>query len=189
MRALLLGLVSFALSGCLVTSVNPITPLEQGVMDERILGTWVAEDEAEGEKGYLHIRRVGSTRQLEVSMETVRADGSSESELIFAHVSRLGKDYYVSVKSQEGESGPEVFMFVKYVITDDGALRVALMNQEPVEQAVGEGRLAGEIKRGKWTTDVLLTASSSQLAAFIEANDGVLFTEFESHRRVETPHD
>ncbi|MBS2024175.1 MAG: hypothetical protein JST92_17370 [Deltaproteobacteria bacterium] len=81
----------------------------------------------------------------------------------------------------DGAEVAEKYIFAKYEFGKDGALTLAIMEEEPVKAAIDAKKLAGTAGERA----LQLTASSEELAAFVQGADAkVLFRKFAVFRKI-----
>lgn len=179
------------LAGC-YESLHPISPPTAENVDERIFGTWHWK-EAGSEAGFMHI---GRSRQedkqpglLEIILiadvvDNGRRIGAVEAGKYTVHGSRVGSGRYLNIHSYDKKTGRVRYEFVKYVLVNDNELEYGTANATVLERHIREKTLKGEIRKAELGNDVLITASSEEIAKFIEKHDKELFTDFERVRRL-----
>ena len=90
----------------------------------------------------------------------------------------IGKNQYMNVRQsvpdelKTSERGKELelrdYFFVRYRISEKGILKIWIMMDDEVREAVKKGQLKGKIKKGDG--DVLITDTSENIIKFIEAD-------------------
>jgi hypothetical protein len=172
---LLLPFVLF-LSACIPDSRHPLPPPADGEGDDRLIGRWIAADE--GERGYAEVTSAGGGR-YHVRMVSFDDDGPDagtiDESAMDVVTTRIGGRWFMTVTSfsKPEEGGPEEsrYLIARYDITAQGEWLIYLMGWEPLAEDVRAGRVAGEVKPAEMWEDVLLTADSEALAAYIAAAD------------------
>ncbi len=177
-----LGAVLILLFACVPTSENPIT-LPGAKPDSALFGAWRGTLE-EGETIYLHFvpGKEGKLTAIliargEESSEP-RDDGWAAFSLVTAEIADT---HYMSAlfDYDDGEAvkgDTRGWHLLRYVIDDDGTLRMFQVDEEKLARAVEEKKLAGRVKRDQFSTDVRVTSSSEALVAFLRtANPKTLF--------------
>jgi hypothetical protein len=163
-----LMLVLLSLSGCYVTSKNPLpVKLE---MDKELLGAWREVDVKKGSSHYsgyiVFAEDKGGWLQIMI-MESYFEKG----ELYRGVCSEIAGEKYLNLKEVDFTEGgqraelEENYTLIHYRITKNNRLEMAEFKEELFIKAVKEGQLAGILSPdGK---DVTLTCTSEQLADFL----------------------
>lgn len=166
---MLLVPVLLLLSACIPDSKYPLPPPPDGKGDDRLIGRWVGVEE--DEKGYVDISSGGGGRYL---VRVVDKPDGEESRYEILTTSIRGR-WYMSIlpvgHAEDTLPKPQPYTIASYDISAEGILSIHLMSWKALAEDVRAGRVAGEVKSGKDWDDVLLTAESDALAAYIAAAD------------------
>lgn len=164
-RLLTAGALLAFLAGCLPGSVNPVTSPEAGLDAPELVGLW--RSTVEEDTLYIHVLR-GDGAALEVVAVTHAPDGSGSTDLYRAHVSAVGGRRYVNLRPAVAPTdGRAQYWIVGYEPGDDDALTLLFLSAETLAQAVSDGRLAGDTMEDSFGTNVRLTGSGQEIAAFL----------------------
>jgi hypothetical protein len=167
-------------------SHHPLSDPAQAKADTRLPGLWSGKT-PDGEAAFLYVvQRSGAL----VDLVLLGDDGDKGAAVLHydAFPTVLdGKGYLNlrrrSFKGEYGE-GPQVdseYIFARYQVSRDGTLTLAVMEDDPVEEAVKAGTLEGKIEDG----EVALSADSDHLADFVRRSDGAkLFRTVATFKRV-----
>lgn len=174
--------VALLLAGCIPESKHPLPPPADGKGDDRLIGRW--DPSEENEKGYIEIEAVGGGR-YRVRMFSLEGDGpdagKANEEEMDVLTTRIGGQWFMSVtdfaeqeKRNVNEPG---YLILRYDISAQGELLIHTMSREAVIADVHAGKVVGETDSAKMEGDIILTADSEALAAYIAAADPkLLFT-------------
>jgi hypothetical protein len=169
--AILLVSVLLLLSACIPESKYPLPAPADGKGDDRLIGRWVSVEE--DEKGYADIGRVdGGYYHVLIKDGPDDADAETEMDIV---TTLIGGQWYMTIiggeQTEDAGAKEPRYLIARYVLTAQGELTIQLMSSEAVAEDVRAGRVAGEVKPGEHRDDVLLTAESEALAAYIAAAD------------------
>lgn len=159
------------LSACIPDSRYPLPPPPDGKGDDRLIGRWVSEEE--NEKGYADVAPAGGG-YYHVLIKDGPDDTDAETEMDIVTTSIGGRWYMTMIgaeQTEEAGSKEPRYHIAHYDFTAQGELAIQLMSWEALAEDVRAGRVAGEVKPGEHWDDVLLTAGSEALAAYIAAAD------------------
>jgi hypothetical protein len=160
------------LSGCVVYSINPISPPGNQAVDQAILGYWqyyengkasddylVLEPHAQGVIGYM---LEGRNKEIDI-------------EHIVAHTSMVANKRILNVRLAS-DPHPNLYVFARYQVTPD-TLGYSTLEVEAVRKDIEAGTIAG-------TTNnlVLLTADRKELQNYFTSTDHFENTVTEFHR-------
>ena len=191
-RNLLLGLLPVLLPGCLPETRNPITPPEAAIEDDRLLGLWSAR--VEDEDIFLHVLRADNN-QLAILVVSHRPDGRGGIDNYQGHVSALGDRRFVNLRPVEDStvdnSNPDLgYLIIGYDWDGPDRLVARFLAEQPLVDAIAAGTLTGSVTDdgAGLGRDVMLTAESAQLAAYLTAGDpAVIFDETLTFERAPAP--
>lgn len=155
------------LSGCLV-SLQPLSSPAEAAPDPQLYGVWVAHDAGEN-LVYLHVGpgEKGMTKAMWVEHGK---DARIKVIEYSAFPSQLAGMTLLNVVSPADAMKPKGYDIMQYRIEDNHSLSLSLMSEAVVKQDIQDGKLKGKIKPGKFG-DTIITASASELRAYIEAAD------------------
>lgn len=172
-------LAVLVVAACVPTSEHPIRSGPPA--DKDIVGTWHGTLE-DGAAIYLHI-----LRRTDDQLGAILVIGSDEAEsrdewAAFRIVTaKVGEQRYMSalwdLNDGEPVKGREIgYHLLRYALEPDGSLAIHSVNEEKLLAAVRDGLLDGKIDKTDWNEEVRVTASSEQLAAYLQTIDpAVLF--------------
>jgi hypothetical protein len=187
MRNFAIAVIMLLLAACVAPSVNPITPLESGVPDNRLFGTWY--DPGQPNAVFLHIgaNRNGSGL-LFVVIDFKEDDKSMDYLACTGYTSRLDGNSYLNVQCDSADEDDH-YIFLKYVIENETMLKVFLMDASKIRDAIKSGELKGEVgEPGKIFLPPYITDESQNIAAYIKKHDRELFEEqFPTLYRLQIP--
>lgn len=166
------------LGGCLAESEQPIALADPAKPDARLWGTWLSEEE----DGYM-VAEVFATEdgKLQIALAEHDVEGIGKIDTYDAHVTQLPSGDYLNVKGPETEDG---YVFVKYKFDGTDQVSVWSMQNDPLVQAVKDGKLSGTTKFEGSDTDVRITASSEEWQAFLAKAPADLFGDVTVFKRV-----
>lgn len=182
-----LSLVLF-LGACVPESVHPLSDPERAKVDTRLTGLWSAiQDE---EEVFLHFvpRRDGWTEVVAISY---RDDRSAGDWMVFRMFpSKIDNKNYMNllfIAEPDKWENSKRFLMARYSISPVDVLSVWVMKSKSAARAVEAG-LPGRVKKGRYTDDVVITASPAEWQAFMrKVGNEELFSElFGSFKRM--PH-
>lgn len=163
-RQILAGLALVAatwLSGCIAESEHPIAPADPAKNDARLWGTWLSEEE----DGYM-VAEVFATEggTLQIAIAEHDVEGIGKIDTYEAHVTQLKSGDYLNVVVTGNEAG---YVIGKYQFDGTDKVSVWFPQNDQLEQAVKDKKLAGTITVEGGLTDVRITASSEEWQAFL----------------------
>lgn len=167
---ILLVPVLLLLSACIPDSKYPLPPPADGKGDDRLIGRWVSMEE--DEKGYADISSSGGGRYLVRIVDKPDRDEEARYEIL---TTAIGDRWYMSIlpvgRAEDTSPKTRPYMIAIYDISGEGILSIRLMSWEALAEDVRAGRVAGKVESGKDWDDVLLTAESEALSAYVAAAD------------------
>jgi len=173
------ALIALALAACVPTSEHPI--VSGPAADKDIVGTWHGTLE-DGAVVYLHVlRRTDDQLGMLLVIGSDEAESRDEWAAFRAVTAKIGDQRYMSalwdLNDGEPVKGREVgYHLMRYALEPDGSLSIHSVNEEKLVAAVRDGLLEGKIDKTDWNEEVRVTASSQQLAAYLQTIDpAVLF--------------
>jgi hypothetical protein len=189
-----------AIAGCVPPeSVNPLSDPATAKADPRLAGAFAAN--LDGGEAWLHFNpREGSAVVDVVLIGYDPRDGAMVLHYE-AFPTQIGKYGYLNLRAKKFEDMLETkyarspnYIFARYEIAKDGALTLSVMDDTPVEKAIGKGEIDGKISKAGETTDLgavtgngtFLTADSAKLAAWVaKSTDPKLFNTLGVFRKVD----
>lgn len=166
---MLLVPVLLLLSACIPESKYPLPAPADGKGDDRLIGRWVGVEE--DEKGYAEISSIGGGLYL-VRIVDKPDDNETRYEIL---TSVIRGRWYMSIRlvghAEDTVPKTSSYMIASYDISSQGILSIRLMRSETLAEDIRIGRIAGEVTPGENSDDVVLTADSEALAAYIAAAD------------------
>jgi hypothetical protein len=177
---LILGLIlaATAVAGCLPESEHPVAAADPARNDARLWGSWISNSE----DSYL-IAHVFATEKgtLQIALAEHGVEGLGEIETYDAHVTNLPSGDYLNVVVTGSEAG---YLIVKFQFEGTTALSVWFPDNEALEQAVKDGKLAGTTTVEGGLADARITATSEQWQAFLAKPPAGIFGEPVSFERI-----
>ncbi len=176
--AVILLLLALFLPACVPESESPISDPAKATVDKRLLGVWAGKMIGEKEDQYIHFVEAENsiTEVVLVTHQKKRGPGVSFYEM---YPTVIGKKQYMNVKSsvhddlktpeQVKEMESHGYFFTRYQITKKGILKIWIMMDEEVREAVKKGQLKGKIARGG-EGDVTITDTRENIIKYIEAD-------------------
>lgn len=175
--SIILLISSLILTACVPESENPISDPAKATVDKRLLGVWAGKMSGEKEDQYIHFVEAENsiTEVVLVSHQKKRGPGVSFYKM---YPTTIGKNQYMNVKSSVPDDlkSPEQvkkleshgYFFTRYRISEKGILKIWIMMDEEVSEAVKNGQLKGKIAKGDG--DVTITDTRENIIKFIEAD-------------------
>jgi len=166
------------LTGCLPQSKNPIAPPSQTFADRRLEGVWEQKAD-DGSRSYFHMaRRIDrGTPWLDVADVSHRDENKGLGFDGYTALSaKIGNERFLSFKNSRLTGSPTpagTFSFARYDFTWRGDLRIWLLSEDALAEAVRAGQLHGKVKGSGFSLDVKLTDSSARLAEFFSSPENV----------------
>jgi len=176
-----------ALASCVTDSVNPLCSPDAAKPDPRLLGIWYDAKDRQTtvftqEKGpWVHIV---STNLDDDPGKPDMVGHSADNYDAFPTV--IGTNTFLNVRVPQtsvdvGKKKPTYYL-VRYTISNDGILQMAMIPPDVSAKLVRDGRIKGEVREsntgGSKDTDVTFNDSSENLMKLIQASDvSQLFTQ------------
>jgi len=179
----LFAVVGLLLAGCFPESKNPLSSPATSRIDARIAGVYEQKKESEKQdSAYWHFHYRGAAAgqdqkpRVTTTIEIIGVSHPAESGLdgarYHAFATRLGGHDYLSFVEQKGGSAKkENYSFARYELNWRGDLHLWLLDTNSVAAAIKSGKLRGKVRTNQFGTDVLLTDTTANLAAFVAASD------------------
>lgn len=178
---LLLALTISLLTGCLPTSVHPLSSIENATPEERLAGTWYGKSGQD--QIFLHFVQ-GQGADLQIVEVDHEKKGTAHTTLYHAFPSEIGGNHYLNVR----EGDQEAYYFVRYQLKGN-VLNLSLMSEASVSKAIAAHKLAGKITGTDNSKEIKITDSTAHLSAFVSKGDpDQLFDQkFGTFKRVTLP--
>ena len=184
MRCLLTPLLLVLLTACVPYSNQPLTPPEKDTVDPAIFGTWFWNEGQE--TGYIHIGRDEESGLLLVMMLSFNSAMEMDVSELSGHTSTVNGSRYLNLRWVRPADEGAGYMFVKYQVSGE-KLGISIMDDDPVEKAIEQGTLQGQVNREKWTSSAQITAEQADLQRFLLSHDKELFPEMKHIPRLTLP--
>ncbi|MCE0484166.1 MAG: hypothetical protein LV479_08015 [Methylacidiphilales bacterium] len=183
------ALLCLLLTSCVVTSDNPLSSPETAKPDPRLVGDWFTK--AEGDVFHFTITH-GAWMHVVITSKADNRPGmidrKPEEYDFFPTV--IGNETFLNVRliDKDKQGHPlKTYTFLRYSISPDRILRMEMISQDAVAEAVRAGKLKGTIHQDKNPLmvgqpahpdiDVTLHDSTSRLFAFLrDSNRDTLFS-------------
>jgi hypothetical protein len=177
--AVWLAFGALLLAGCVPTSENPIAA-KSGAADPALAGTWHGKTD-DGTPLYIHFlpTKDGAFTALlipETGEPPEKADKADWSVFRIVTAEVKGTRYISALWDLDGgkpvEAHEKGYHLMRYAIGADGSLRIFMVDEAKLIQAVKDGKVEGKVE-GEGSTapgsgDVRLTASSEKLIKFLK---------------------
>lgn len=153
------------LTGC-PESVQPLSDPSRASPDPALLGVW--HGTFDGDEMYLHAGpgERGMIRAIQVEH---KKKGGIETARYAAFPTRLGKLGMLNVRSLDESADYRGYLLFRYEIKGR-RLTLWMLSLKAAREDIKAGRLAGKAEGGEFG-DTLITASSPELAAYVEKGD------------------
>ena len=164
------AIVVLVLAACVPDSVHPLSDPDRAVVDTRLTGLWTGK--IGDEDAYLHFLPKGSSEMDIITISTTK-DGHASWSAFTMFSSRIGGQWYMNVWGLMDGGKPadqdirRKYFLARYRITEAGELMVWAMTEEAVIADIKSGKVKGEVREGRWTNDVRITAATKELAAYV----------------------
>ena len=149
-----------------VYCVNPVSDIQDAVLDEELVGTWVGCMKFPGEGGtatapiYLHIGKMDAKRMKFISQLIYQ--GSIEEGSVIMHISKLDGRRFLNIRVFDRNVKPSyTYRIIEYEIKEKDTLLLRNANPDFVNNAICDQVLAG-ICHG-----ILVGSESSEIRKFI----------------------
>ena len=182
-RVFLAGLLLVVLSACVPTSENPLPVSAEQPLSPQLLGSWIGRLEDEDGPVFLHFVETNDSKTMAVLINGATEDDPESGWAEFrATSSELTNGTYLNLYWTENDGEPVEdfpgYHLMRYLIDEDGNLTLYFIDSDILDDAIDSGALAGEIKSSGMTRSVRITASTDDLAAFVQSHDAeTLFPE------------
>jgi hypothetical protein len=170
-------LILTALAGCTVVgSVHPLSDAKTSIDDDRLVGQWVPVDpktKAPSNDERMEIRKAAEGHAYD-------AVSANKEEQITIFVAEIGKRRFLSAPLKDDPAAVR-YMIMQYELRDD-ELQFFFLHPSKAAEAIAKGQIEGTVTREKPSGDdpnaqgnlkeVVLTASSDKLRAFLGSKEG-----------------
>ncbi len=182
-RAILGLALALTLAACLPTAQNPLPTSETEPLDRRLMGAWIGSIDDEDQPVFLHFVETVERKLKAILVTAQTADEADGGWAEFdVTSSRLTNGHYLNVYWTESDGQPveelNGFHLMRYTLNDEGVLALYFADADRFETAIQDGTLAGSVSSSGLSRTIRITASSAELAAFVDAQPpGDLFPE------------
>ena len=189
-----------AIAGCVPPeSVHPLSDPAKAKADPRLAGAFAAN--LDGGEAWLHFNPRAGSAVVDVIL--IGYDPREGAMVLHyeAFPTQIGKHGYLNLRAKKFDDMLEAkytrsptYIFARYQFAKDGALTLAVMDDDLAEKAIGKGEVEGKTSRGGEATDLgtvtgngtVLTADSATLSAWVaKSTDPALFNTLGVFRRVD----
>lgn len=160
--------------GCTVDCQHPLSDPDAKRVDERLLGTWRWMDEPW--TCYLHIEKGAKDKGADFLFVQTKPGYGIRSWYGSLFTTDLGNHSFASIKPISGD-GKELskaydfYLIVYYKIDKEGRLTWSLADPSAFAEAVNARKVKGQVNSAGPDTQVLLSASTQELAAFLKESE------------------
>jgi len=178
---ILAGMVMIYSISCLPTFSNPL-PIPQDIKpDSMILGTWISTDKSkDGSQVSFFARKSGWIDIVYIYDINSTSSIDGINFMTFeGYTVNVNKDKYLCFRLREkdikhGNQAVSKFTYflTNYHISNNNIITINLFSQNSIKMLIENQKLKGEIKKGKFTEQVIVTASSEELISAI-AQEGL----------------
>jgi len=172
-------------------SLNPLSDPRKAKTDTRLAGVWKGTGDME--EIYLHMIAKGSS-SMEVVVVSHDALGKFQMIPYEMFTTTLAGKHYMNLKNAAQAKFDhnkirmklgKQYVFTRYEFSQGGNLHLWWMDEEPVAEAIGAGKLRGKVLEGEDGKHAIITASTKKLAKFVQKADHTkLFPKFGSFIRM-----
>lgn len=169
---------TLALGGCLPDTINPLGDPQTATADPRLVGEWSGT--MNDEPASLTVT-AGEGAMLNFRVVITDSEGKKDWVLLDGFPAQIKQRSYMNVKFREErdkvyDPNEQNFYVCRYVLAADGTLTVWTMAEQPVVDAIAEGRINGSVDGGKDNRNIHITDSNLMLAEFVEnSNPDIVF--------------
>lgn len=163
------------INACFITSKNPLSKLEDAILDNKLSGLWKFQKMNETKiDGYLLILK-GVDKYYEIIMfdKDFTINNSSDFYNFHAFISNINNEKYLNLQFLKIESGKymsdsnDSFIIVNYKIKNN-LLIISFLNEDFFKKAIESKIIQGSITKGSYSTSVDITDSIENLNNFIK---------------------
>ncbi len=167
------GLIICALVlGCVPRALNP---LPHDANDTRLLGNWIGESDGETIRAEVTELSGDRLRIFTISLDENGEPSDEDPFIVHAWTTRLSNGDYLTARVIEDEIIDEDddpgFVICRYMFTEDGQVAISFMAEEAIIADIENGIIGGSVTIGQWFNEIVLDASPTALAAYLEAAD------------------
>ncbi len=176
-------LLAVLLAACYPTTQTPIGSTGPKTPDARLLGVWksIPKDPKDGPSYLFFLPRKD---KLEAIMVYPAKGDDKGSWMSFAVLTgKAGSNDFLNGRQllDDGEAPKDAskdYTPVFYRFDKGGTLRLFVLGEKPIEDAIAKGEIKGEVKKNSFGDDVRITADAKMVDAFFAAHDPkTLFTD------------
>jgi hypothetical protein len=162
-----------ALAACVPTTRHPLLGPDEGVNDARLTGAWAGT--VDKQRVYFHFIAQNADGFHVLGLTHGGPEEHGGWSAYGVRTTQLGATRYLSVELLVDDAklvdDEERFLVMRYRLGPTGELEVWTMSEEPVILDIEAGKLAGEVDKGRFATDIDIAATTGQLAAYVAAAD------------------
>ena len=165
--------VGLVAAGCGATSEHPLCDESDAIVDERLVGWWGGEQQADGKpQQRMAVGKIAGKKAMEMVYVSVTKKGTVKVTRIPFHATKIGDHHYVNIAlgslkgtDLEAEKG---YTFFRYKVEGD-QLTIYAMETDAVAAAIKAGRITGTQKKGEESDAdfVHLTAPKDKLRSWV----------------------
>jgi len=148
--------------------------MSKPIVDDRIVGTWQTQFNP-GKEDTLIISKLGKSNYKIFGYEIKEGQKKDLKPLKFT-ITRAGNNFFWNVSDTEDSKKDDGFILVSYKFDEKGQLLACILKNDFVIPLIEEKKLAGTIRKEKWISTPIVTASSDDLTkVFSQMSDEQLF--------------
>jgi len=170
------------LAACIPESDHPLSDPSCAKPDSRLLGTWVGMNSDGDGPIWLHFAE-GEKSMTEIVLVCPEPKRGIDTSFYVMHPTAAGSHSFMNVRSTIPKSllslkvqedlkypKPGGYLICKYEISSEGILKISVLT-DAIAQEIQDGKLKGQVKKDRFSTEVLIRESSENLLRFIEKED------------------
>lgn len=189
-KAICVGIaIALLVAACVPETVHPLSDPASAKIDTRLSGLWSGNI---GESFvFAHFLPKGDG-EMEIVTVAREKDESAHWSVFSMFPSRVAGNDYMNVKLLVDDGRPQDqddqgFVLCRYEVDGDGGLTVWRIDEAAAIADIEQGKVGGKVRRGKWTTNVRITAPTAELGPYVAAADpkrlfADLVGKFEPHK-------
>lgn len=167
--ALGLSLTVWSLSGCIPLAERPLIAADESQPDPDLVGTWLMTIDNDQVRFDIIPRADGTLDAVSVTLDE---DGPDEWSVYRLHAGRLDGHRLFSARmiasdNEAPDPGRPVHVLFRYRKQADGTVALWNLDEDRVAAAIEAGRLPGRVDRGRWATEIVITAEPERYRAFL----------------------
>lgn len=159
------------LAACMPQAKYPLSDASQASVDTRLVGLWSSRFGDEDVFAHVLPRDDGLTDIVSVSYR--RGDTAGDWIVFRMFPTHIGGRDYMNLRlvaNADDDDLPQRYFLFRYSFSSDGALTVWGVPNEAAAAAIGKG-LRGTVNEGQWDDEIVIEASSEELAAYLLTAD------------------